>query len=97
MKRLARIKIKGGGQKLDTICIVLGLMMMDAVVYLLLELLLVDYDTHHGTGGGSFLAEPPTFYDRFVYFGRYLWFGVNLLAVLLIALRAAAESKGSSY
>ncbi|MEX0288544.1 MAG: hypothetical protein AB3N14_05495 [Flavobacteriaceae bacterium] len=97
MKRLEKIRIRRGGHKLDSICIVLGLMMMDAVVYLLLELLLVDYDTYHGQSGGSSLAANPTFYERFVYFGRYLWFGVNFCAVLLIALRAAAESKGSSY
>ena len=87
------MKIKGGGHKLDTICIVLGLMMMDAVVYLLLELLLVDYGNYHGQSSGSILMEEPTIYERFVYFGRYLWFAINMFAILLITYRAIVESR----
>ena len=84
MKGLEGIKIEGVGYKLDMICIVVGIVMLDALIYILLELLLDGYSNYYGQGGGYFQNEDIIVKESLVLWAIYVWHTINLIGVSIL-------------
>jgi len=78
MKILGNLKLKAGEYRFETICLAAGVMLLDVVVYLLLELLLADYSISYNPGGGSIFSDHISGPYRLVYLAIYFWHIVNL-------------------
>jgi len=75
------------------VIIVLGMLMLDAVIYLLLELLLQGYTYDYSPGGGSKNQVEVGHIAKMINTVIYIWHALNLTAILVLMYKITSESQ----
>jgi len=65
-----------------------GMLMIDAALYLLMELLLMDLGEHHGLGSAPFQNGMAPLWQHMVPFGIFAWAIINILLIFCILCTA---------
>ena len=81
------MKIRERWPKPEVICIAVGIIMLDIVVYLLLELLLLDHGVLYGQNRSSFPLENVFSQEELILYATNLWYLLNALLVCTIFYR----------
>jgi len=87
------MKTKGGGYTLDMVLIVIGMLVLDALIYLLLELLLDGYSTYYAQSSGSYLKDKIAFREKLVLIAIYIWSMLNLIGFSILFYAITAKRK----
>ncbi|MGI9545533.1 MAG: hypothetical protein ACR2MX_19885 [Cyclobacteriaceae bacterium] len=69
------------------------ILMVDVLIYLLLELLLDGYSTYYGQGSGSYPNINTAFKERLVFSALYIWDAINLLCTSILVYRIFTERR----
>lgn len=83
---------------IKNILIAVGIIIIDLAIYLVLALLLMDYDDFYDESKGEYWSlESMTFWQKVNYIGFNIWQIINLIAVGYIIYRIIKEIKKTPY
>lgn len=89
MKRLLTIK---------NILFAFGIILFDLIVYILLGLMLMNYDDFYDESKGEYWSlESMDFWQKVNYIGLNIWHLINLIAIAYVIYRVVKEMRKTPY